>query len=293
MQSTLLLLFLGIEEKHLCQNNGCCHDTVNSHYCVCSSVYDGSYCERQVNECASAPCSNGATCVDLVGKFRCECAPGFQGLYCEFDIDECAYYDQPCRNGATCHDLVDSFACSCPPGTHGTLCAENDDDCVTGDDQCFNGGKSVDMVGGYECLCRPGFVGQHCEGDVNECLDNPCSSAGTQACIQLVDDFRCDCKAGWSGNNFGHPDGRVNCLSICFYCVLREACFVARQLSPVFRTRHSTFHRISVYRNTLNVSAFRPVTFVSCRTVCSFLMSDHCAYDVFPFLGNGCICCFA
>ena len=69
----------GVTEQYLCKNGGVCKDIgTNSHRCDCAPGYDGSYCETEIDECASAPCKNGATCYDYVGRYSCKCPDGFQ-----------------------------------------------------------------------------------------------------------------------------------------------------------------------------------------------------------------------
>lgn len=191
-----------VSVKYLC-NNGTCEDIGNSHRCHCADGYTGSYCQREINECESAPCQNGAACKDLIGYYSCQCTKGFQGQNCELNVDDCQ--PNPCQNGGTCHDLIDDFRCSCPSGTVGYLCEINNDDCLPG--ACHNNGTCIDKVGGFECKCPPGFVGPRCEGDINECLSNPCSSAGTLDCVQLINDYHCNCKAGYMGR---HCEAKVN-----------------------------------------------------------------------------------
>ncbi|KAK2120708.1 hypothetical protein P7K49_002094 [Saguinus oedipus] len=74
------------------------------------------------------PCHNGGSCTDGVNTAYCECLPGFQGTFCEEDINECA--SDPCRNGANCTDCVDSYTCTCPAGFSGIHCENNTPDCT-------------------------------------------------------------------------------------------------------------------------------------------------------------------
>lgn len=199
---TKALVSTGVKLKQLC-NNGSCEDIGNSHRCHCLDGYTGSYCQKEINECDSAPCQNGAVCKDLVGTYQCQCAKGFQGQNCELNVNDCL--PNPCQNGGTCHDLINNFSCSCPFGTLGKICEINVNDCKQ--DACHNNGTCIDKVGGFECKCPAGFVGPRCEGDINECLSNPCSNPGTQDCVQLVNDYHCNCKPGFMGR---HCDAKVN-----------------------------------------------------------------------------------
>lgn len=66
------------------------------------SVFEGTNCELEINECLSQPCLNGGTCHDSLGSFSCSCARGFLGDLCDTDIDECS--SQPCLHGGHCTD---------------------------------------------------------------------------------------------------------------------------------------------------------------------------------------------
>lgn len=72
-------------------------DEGDSHTCLCTSGYTGSYCDVEIDECASNPCQHGSTCSDKLGTYLCTCTAGFQGQNCEINIDDCK--TSPCQNG--------------------------------------------------------------------------------------------------------------------------------------------------------------------------------------------------
>lgn len=74
------------------------------------------------------PCHNGGSCTDGINMAFCDCLAGFQGTFCEEDINECA--SSPCRNGANCTDCVASYTCTCPTGFSGIHCENNTPDCT-------------------------------------------------------------------------------------------------------------------------------------------------------------------
>ena len=59
--------------------------------------------------------------------FTCDCHPGYTGSFCESDIEECA--SDPCMNQATCvenshnegvnHQVAAGYSCLCAPGYTG------------------------------------------------------------------------------------------------------------------------------------------------------------------------------
>lgn len=91
----LFNLFVGIRVEDLCQNGGKCENVGNSHICRCKVGYEGSYCQHEINECASRPCYNGATCNDLIGLYSCSCRPGFTGKYLILILlTNCIYFNE-------------------------------------------------------------------------------------------------------------------------------------------------------------------------------------------------------
>lgn len=64
-----------------CQNNGTCRDVWNAHVCDCVAGFNGTSCEKNIDECAADnQCENGATCVDGIASYSCICPAGFTGL---------------------------------------------------------------------------------------------------------------------------------------------------------------------------------------------------------------------
>jgi surface protein len=66
-------------------------------------------------------CATHGDCITESGAFvRCVCRAGWTGSFCEHNIDECA--SSPCRNGGMCIDGIDSFVCVCRFGFSGSVC---------------------------------------------------------------------------------------------------------------------------------------------------------------------------
>ena len=85
-----------------CLNNGTCIELNGKPICECGQVFDGDFCELQINYCLDNPCEIG-DCVNTPDGYYCQCPPGFIGRRC--NLRPCDY--QPCSDYAICIDLPD------------------------------------------------------------------------------------------------------------------------------------------------------------------------------------------
>lgn len=64
---------------------------VSNHFIKLNNLgFRGKHCEENIDDCPGHLCQNGGTCIDGVNNYRCRCPPNFTGSYCELDVDECA-----------------------------------------------------------------------------------------------------------------------------------------------------------------------------------------------------------
>nr|CDJ97463.1 EGF and EGF calcium-binding and Notch region and Notch and Ankyrin domain containing protein [Haemonchus contortus] len=222
---------------NICRNGGVCvaDEINNNNACVCPPMYQGLFCEKDVDECLAAnPCENGGTCVNLNGGFECACTAAFEGELCTINKDDCV--NNKCSLGATCIDLIGSYRCECPEGRIGSLCQYNDpchskpclngrcigdpetgestctcdhgytgpycdediDECAEwGEALCHNGATCVNIAGSYTCECPTGVTGQSCDTLMEMCHPNPCLNSGV--CVDRLNNFECSCAEGFTG----------------------------------------------------------------------------------------------
>lgn len=180
-------------------------------------------------------CKEGATCIDSYEGFKCLCPSNYEGTTCEKDVDECSLFhgtDLGCQNGAKCINFPGGFRCECPPQYHGVFCTEQHDDCALSSSRSLCGhGKCVSLARTepnqprYECSCDQGWTrdasNPACVVDIDECVvgqvlnvsintqvvassgffSYPCSQNPFVECINLPGSFQCaPCPSGYSGN---------------------------------------------------------------------------------------------
>jgi hypothetical protein len=211
-----------VQSKDVFRNNLTVSDGMNNillqyHSDWCSSGWEGSLCQRDEDECISAPCQNGGTCKDSttstsidVDAYVCFCVPGYSGPTCGADIDECL--SVPCHNGATCVDSwtnsltpTDSYICECVLGYTGEHCGTNPDNCGSEFGLCVDHGHPTygrcwDRVNDYFCDCSKGWGGKECGEAVNTCSrdENICHDLA-QCSVLGPGQIECRCHTGYEG----------------------------------------------------------------------------------------------
>ncbi|XP_021164580.2 protein crumbs homolog 2 isoform X1 [Fundulus heteroclitus] len=187
-----------------CLNQGVCQDQFNKFNCSCRPGWEGDFCEKEINECSSAPCVYGH-CKDLVADYQCECEPGYKGKNCQDEVNNCLEFS--CVNGGVCAESTGTHTCSCPHGYKGARCQWRlPPVACDANMDCLNGGICI----GGNCTCKPGYTSFRCETEIDECESSPCQNGAT--CLNRLNHFQCVCVPGFSGklceNNKGeHKEG--------------------------------------------------------------------------------------
>jgi Notch-like protein len=212
-----------------CNNHGTCTDGVNTYECACDAGYNGTLCQNNIDECATAPCQNGGQCNDLVNDYVCTCDAGFSGDTCGdcaegkgFNGTHCV----PCAYPTFNDQVSQTAACTnqtCPQGfgvqtdiaswdteNHENNCVQCDPgyDSPAGTGQCVDidecagdpcvHGNCTNHVNSYACACEPGWSGTDCDQNIDECAaPSPCLNGAN--CTDLVNGYVCDCVAGFEG----------------------------------------------------------------------------------------------
>ena len=101
-----------------CLGNQVCHNTENSHFCVCPrgyALHSSGQC-KDVDECDEMKdCQH--TCQNTEGSFHCTCEEGYElatnGYNCN-DVNECQELNNDCEFG--CRNTIGSYQCYCEYG---------------------------------------------------------------------------------------------------------------------------------------------------------------------------------
>jgi hypothetical protein len=194
---------------HACVN-GTCQDQPppsTGYSCTCDTGWTGTYCDQDIDGCASGPCFPGVSCTDVPAPgtgFTCgACPTGYEGdgATCT-NLDACQ--SNPCVNG-TCVDQPPpgtGYSCTCSSGWEGALCDQDIDGCAG--DPCSGGVECVDVPApgtGYTCGgCPPGYTGdgEDCI-EVDGCLSHACVNGTCLDDAPPSDGYTCSCDPGWEG----------------------------------------------------------------------------------------------
>nr|XP_022299294.1 uncharacterized protein LOC111108065 [Crassostrea virginica] len=202
-----------------CKNGATCGFNVESSEpffivpCTCLVGYDGTYCENDMDGCASGPCFPGVDCKDVLARdlkttpagFTCGSCPSHlvgNGITCS-DKDECVVNKPPpCQQ--TCTNIANGYVCSCSAGyTLGadlSSCVDNNE-CLLKTDKCNKDTTTcTNTVGAYTCECKKGYTrdSDYACADINECSTNPCPA--NSRCQNTVGSYTCTCNFGYQLN---------------------------------------------------------------------------------------------
>ncbi|XP_054826080.1 von Willebrand factor D and EGF domain-containing protein-like [Eublepharis macularius] len=215
-----------------CWNGGTCATDINfppgtgKYICICSSGFEGEFCQNNTNDCKSNPCGIGS-CVDGINSFICKCPLGWKAED-SADMMEAFITDNhntkgelkktevlcepACENGGSC--IIQNI-CSCVYGFVGPRCetlvcnrhCHNGEKCVTPDEcECKSGWSSpscetaicnpVCLNGGScirpnTCACPHGFFRPQCQSAL---CNPPCKNNG-----KCVRNNVCSCTEGYVG----------------------------------------------------------------------------------------------
>ncbi|CAH8484551.1 unnamed protein product [Schistosoma turkestanicum] len=187
------------------QHGTCIHvDHENDYQCLCSTGYQGKYCQELINYCETMPCMNNAICVNSLEGYQCICEEGFSGVQCENAIDLCQ--PNPCQNGGYCQPTLypGDFQCHCAPGWSGRWCEFQTNNPCTMAKICFNNGQCYQdnlSPGLFKCECDQQWTGTVCQlrrPESRACIqENLCKNGAT--CVDLGNSFNCICRPGFDG----------------------------------------------------------------------------------------------
>ncbi|KAL8623139.1 hypothetical protein ACOMHN_063359 [Nucella lapillus] len=181
-------------------------DDVTGHYSChpvtgikqCHPGWEGSSCDRDINECLEGPCYNNAECVNTPGSYECRCPDAYGGKNCDLVISQCA--STPCQHGGTCSGTKWSYSCKCPTEWTGRNCHIQVNPCRSNPCQHSGTCRRITPPGLYACICTAGWTGKNCNSEVNDCDDLPYQHGGT--CLKKpLAEYECRCLEDYKGKN--------------------------------------------------------------------------------------------
>ncbi|KAM8938265.1 protein eyes shut homolog [Lycaon pictus] len=102
-----------------CQNDADCIHVPNGTMYICSAIFTGKLCKRQLQTPReSFPHKKNTTCMKYENDYHCSCLPGFAGKNCEKVIDHCRLLSINCLDEEWCFSISGGFRmcakeCSC------------------------------------------------------------------------------------------------------------------------------------------------------------------------------------
>ena len=63
---------------------GNCSDNISVTDCICALGWEGTHCDRKIDNCTNNPCENNGACRQLLLNYSCEClGDSYYGRHCE------------------------------------------------------------------------------------------------------------------------------------------------------------------------------------------------------------------
>ncbi|XP_048583423.1 uncharacterized protein LOC116619209 isoform X2 [Nematostella vectensis] len=249
--------------RNACKNGG----TPISGRCKCRAGYEGTCCEKDVNECLRNPCQH--TCTNTYGSYTCSCNACYTKVGTQCDLRQCLISGRCYSYGNVnpsnpCQDCQSRQKMG---WTNNNALRCNDGNACTRADHCSNGrcvGTPFTCLPCESCVadtCRvkPGFC-TIVEGGVKKCFSNkvvrpghPCQECNSANPHQWTNNNALPCSDNnvqtkndrcSNGACMGTPysclpceshDGR-GCPLKSGYCIIQHggtrACFANQQLKP-------------------------------------------------------------
>ncbi|CAF3404455.1 unnamed protein product [Rotaria sp. Silwood1] len=187
----------------------------------CYNLNYGYGCNQTCN-CTYGTCNSNATSTNG----SCKCDSGYEGTFCDKRIDKCAS-SNPCNSvleDCVTDPANQTATCSCKSGYQRNTTSSNCTDinecesqldlCIRDVSSCFN------TNGSYSCVCLSGY--QPLNGsciDINDCNANQtiCSGYSNTYCTNTQGSYECRCSSNYSlGGNYYQQFGNArNSTSSC------------------------------------------------------------------------------
>jgi hypothetical protein len=114
-------------------------------------TFTGQYCDKDIDECQTAPCQNNGICFNFDGGYNCSCSNGYEGKNCE--TPNCSLVN--CENGANCaiDNNYNKWQCNCVKYYFGKLGNQQTNDFHHTFLLCYTRGKCCFISIGNTIAC--------------------------------------------------------------------------------------------------------------------------------------------
>ncbi|XP_025274936.3 protein eyes shut homolog [Canis lupus dingo] len=140
-----------------------------AYICECPKGFFHQNCETNVNECSLKPCQNDADCIHVPNGTMYICSAIFTGKLCKRQL-QTPRESFPHKKNTTCMKYENDYHCSCLPGFAGKNCEKVIDHCRLLSINCLNEEWCFSISGGFRYVCTLEYTKYSCWFLKNVCL---------------------------------------------------------------------------------------------------------------------------
>nr|XP_060471836.1 protein eyes shut homolog [Panthera onca] len=152
-----------------CWKGEICQNKSSAYICEYPEGFFNQNHETDVRECPSIPCQNGTNCVHIANDTMYICSPIFTGKLCKRQL-QTPQESFPCKDNTTCTKFEKDYHCSCLLGFTGKNCEKVIDHCRLLSINCLNEGWHFNISGRFRYVCTSECTRYSCWFVKNVCL---------------------------------------------------------------------------------------------------------------------------
>nr|XP_025846905.1 protein eyes shut homolog [Vulpes vulpes] len=195
-----------------------------AYICECPKGFFHQNCETNVNESSLIPCQNDADCIHLSNGTMYICSAIFTGKLCKRQL-QTPRESFPHKKNTTCMKYENDYHCSCLPGFAGKNCEKVIDHCRLLSINCLNEEWCFSISGGFRYVCTLEYTRYSCWFVKNVCLIHlyPCYCGTISHICQAKAYHHLQFKYVWQLGFKGSEDGKCE-VAVDSYLFLSANC---------------------------------------------------------------------